>query len=86
MKTTRMLIWFTQLGISVVSPLVIFLLGSIWLRDHFQWGSWVVVLGILLGIYSAVSGFRQILTAMRREAEKEDRKESEPPVSFNDHS
>ncbi len=84
MRTIRMLTWFTQLGLSVVTPLVVFLLGAVWLRERFGLGGWVIIAGLLVGLCSAVAGFRQVIAAMRREAEREEKKS--PPTSFNDHS
>lgn len=84
MRTVRMLVWFTQLGLSVATPLVLFILGAVWLRDHFQLGGWVVLIGVLLGIWGAISGFRYVIAAMKREADAESREK--PPTSFNDHS
>ena len=72
------------LGLSVVTPLVVFLLGAVWLRERFGLGGWVIIAGLLVGLYSAVAGFRQVIAAMRREAEREEKKS--PPTSFNDHS
>ena len=35
MKDLRMLVWLTQVGISVAAPLVVFLLIALWLRALF---------------------------------------------------
>ena len=61
MKHLSLLIWLTQLGLSVVGPLVGYILLAIWLRNRFDWGSWVVLCGVALGIFSAVDGLRQSL-------------------------
>ena len=77
-----MLVWLTQLGLSVaVSPAVFILLG-LWLRDGCGWGGWVVWAGSVLGIYSAVTGFVSSLKTMERLSRK---KKETPPVAFNDH-
>ena len=48
------------------------------------WGSWVIWVGLALGLYSAVASFRSSLAAMNFMSK--DRKDTEPPpVSFNDH-
>ena len=86
MRTIRMLTWFTQLGLSAATPLVVFILAAVWLRDRFQLGDWVVWVGVLLGVYGAISGFRYVVAAMRREAEAEAKEKPAPPTSFNDHS
>lgn len=84
MKNVNLLIWLTQLGISVAAPLGGFIWLGIWLRQRFQLGIWVVLAGILVGVVCAVDGMRVSLKAMERMAN--DKKDQEPPpVSFNDH-
>ena len=41
---------FTQLGVSVATPLVVLIGGAWWLQNRFDLGVWVLVLGIVLGI------------------------------------
>ena len=84
MKDLKLLIWLTQLGISVAMPLGGFVWLSIFLRNRFGWGIWVVLAGVFLGIVCAVDGLRTSLKAM--ESMTKDKKDAEPPpVSFNDH-
>ena len=84
MKHINLLIWITQLGISVAAPLGGFIWLGVFLRQRFGWGVWVVLAGIFLGIVCAVDGLRVSLKAMERMAK--DKKDPEPPpVSFNDH-
>ena len=84
MKTVNLLIWLTQLGISVAAPLGGFIWLGVWLRQRFNLGVWVVLAGIVLGVVCAVDGMRVSLKAMERMAK--DKKDTEPPpVSFNDH-
>ncbi len=84
MKNVNLLIWLTQLGISVAAPLGGFIWLGVWLRQRFALGVWVVLLCIFLGLVCAVDGMRVSMKAMERMAK--DKKEDEPPpVSFNDH-
>ena len=84
MKNVNLLIWLTQLGISVAAPLGGFIWLGVWLRQWFDLGVWVVLAGIFLGVVCAVDGMRVSLKAMERMAK--DKKDTEPPpVSFNDH-
>ena len=77
------LIWITQLGLSVAIPPLGFALLAVWLRNRFALGTWVVILGIVIGVICAIDGFRTSLKAMTRmSGEKQQEK---PPVSFNDH-
>ncbi|MBQ5607733.1 MAG: hypothetical protein IIU86_01760 [Oscillospiraceae bacterium] len=82
MKNARLLIWLTQLGLSTAAPLVGFILLAVWLHQRFQWGAWVVVVGVVLGIVSAIDGLRMSLKSMERMTENE---KKEPPLGFNSH-
>ena len=84
MKNVNLLIWLTQLGLSVAAPLGGFVLLAIWLRQRFDWGVWVIIAGIVLGVICAISGMRSSLQAMERMA-KDKKEDLPPPVSFNDH-
>ena len=83
MKNVNLLIWLTQLGISVAVPLGGFIWLGIWLRQRFGLGVWVVLAGIFVGIVCAVDGMRVSLRAM--EWMSKEKNEEPPPVSFNDH-
>ena len=84
MKNVNLLIWLTQLGISVAVPLGGFIWLGIWLRQRFGLGLWVVLAGIFVGLVCAVDGMRVSIKAMERMAK--DKKDAEPPpISFNDH-
>lgn len=84
MKNVNLLIWLTQLGISVAVPLGGFIWLGVWLRQRFDLGVWVVLAGILVGLVCAADGMRVSLKAMEQMAK--DKKDTEPPpVSFNDH-
>ena len=83
MKKLNMLIWLTQLGLSIAMPLGGFIWLAVWLHQRFGWGVWVIFLGVFLGITCAIDGLRASLKAMERMSK--DKKEEKPPVSFNDH-
>lgn len=83
MKELNMLVWLTQLGLSAALPLAGFTFLGIWLHNSLGWGVWTVWAGLILGLITAVQGFRDSLKAMERMAEPA-RKEK-PPVSFNEH-
>ena len=83
MQDLNLLVWLTQLGLSVAFPLAGFVLLAVWLRDSCGWGSWVIWVGLFLGISSAISGFRNSLKAMQ--IFTMNKSKEQPPVSFNDH-
>lgn len=66
MKELNMLVWLTQLGLSVAIPLAGFTWLGVWLRGRFALGNWVVVLGLVIGFICAVDGFRSSLKIMER--------------------
>ena len=83
MKNMNMLVWLTQLGLSVAVPPTVYILLAAWLHNANGWGSWVVWAAVALGVYSAIQGLRTSLKAMAR---MESGKKDEAPVSYNDHT
>ena len=83
MKNVSMLVWLSQLGLSVIAPLAGFILLAVWLHNECGLGNWIIWLGIILGLIFAVNGFLNSLKTMDMLAK--DEKEREIPPSFNDH-
>ena len=83
MKNLSLLVWLTQLALSVAVPLGGAVLLAVWLRQQFGWGVWVVIVAVVIGLVVAIDGLRTSLKAMERMAK--DNKEDTPPISFNDH-
>lgn len=65
MRDLKMLVWLTQLGLSIALPPAGFVWLAVWLRGRFSLGNWVIFVGIVLGIAGAVDGFRSSLKAMQ---------------------
>ena len=84
MKVAKLLVWITQLGMSVAMPPAIFIMLALWLRDSCGWGGWVLWVGISLGVITAIDGLRTSLKAMRI-LSKDKKPPEDPPVSFNEH-
>lgn len=84
MKDIGLLVWLTQLGLSVALPPAGFILLAVWLRDRFGWGDWVLWVGIVLGLICAADGLRSSLKAMSRMTKDKQQKDP-PPVFYNDH-
>ena len=84
MKDINLLVWLTQLGISVAAPLVCFILLAVWLHTSRGWGRWVIIAGVLLGVISAVNGLRTSLRILSNASKPEDEDDSST-ISFNDH-
>lgn len=84
MKDLSLLVWLTQLGLSVALPPAGFILLAVWLRDSCGWGSWVLWAGIAIGLICAADGLRTSLKAMSRISKGKQDKDP-PAVCFNDH-
>lgn len=85
MKELSLLVWLTQLGLSVAFPLAGFVLLAVWLRSSFGWGDWVIWTGLILGLGGAVNGFRHSLKAMELLSRDKKKKKDPPSVAFNEH-
>lgn len=83
MKDLGLLVWLTQLGLSVAFPLAGFVVLGFWLHQHLGWGSWTVWCGIALGLVCAITGFRDCLKALSKFSHPKN--ENDTSVSFNSH-
>lgn len=84
MKHLNMLIWLTQLGLSVALPLTGFLLLGVWLHTAKGWGVWTVIAGLALGLICSIRSFLDAVKAM--ELMSRNKNEQKPPLSFNKHN
>lgn len=84
MKDLNLLVWLTQLGLSVALPLGGFVILAVWLHNSLGWGEWVIWAGLVLGFICAVQGFRDSLKILERISG--DKKQDDPGVSFNEHN
>ena len=84
MKHLNMLIWLTQLGLSVALPLTGFLLLGVWLHTAKGWGGWTVIAGLALGLICSIRSFLDAVKAM--ELMSRNKNEQKPPLSFNKHN
>ena len=85
MKDLRMLVWLTQVGISVAAPPVVFLLLALWLRSRFALGAWCILAALALGMICAVSGLRQTLMLMEK-MHRQNHRDDPPVPGFNEHT
>lgn len=44
--------YITQLGLSVIAPIIICTVVSVWIKNRFDLGNFVVIAGIIIGIGS----------------------------------
>lgn len=73
------LAWLVQVGISVAFPLVLFILVSVFLRNRYGIGSWVIAVGTILGLIGAAGGLYGSLRSLHRLGKNE----KNPPEGFN---
>ena len=71
MKDLNLLVWLTQLGLSVALPLGGFVWLAVWLRERYHWGVWVIIVGVVLGLYCAIDGLVRNLKALQQIEKKE---------------
>lgn len=83
-KTLSLLLWVTQFGLSVLFPVCSLLLLSVYLRERFSLGLWIVAVCGILGLLISLSTARSCLRSLQRDA-KEAGDQDEPPLSFNEH-
>ncbi len=70
----RYLVYFTQFGLNMITPPVLYTFAAWWLRNRFDLGDWVVIVGILLGIATAglnLWKFMQFTAKKAKESERE---------------
>lgn len=76
MRSLRPLTYFTQFGISVISPILLCTFVGVWLYNRFALGVWVLLLFIFLGIGGAVSSFLSIFRIAAAEQALEEAEEN----------
>ena len=84
MKDLTLLVWLTQLGISVAVPLSVFVGGALWLQNKFVLGSWIVIVGVVLGVMLAIYEFYRMMKLLDKVGNKKKHEET-TAVFFNDH-
>lgn len=82
MKDLSLLVWLTQLGLSVAIPPAALILLAVWLQNRFGWGNWVIWIAVVIGIYCGITGLISSLRALSKIAGD---KKQDYPISFNDH-
>lgn len=84
MKDLTLLVWLTQLGISVAVPLCVFVGGALWLQNKLVLGSWIVIVGVVLGVMLAIYEFYRMMKLLDKVGNKK-KHEGTTAVFFNDH-
>lgn len=60
----------TQLSITMLTPCLITILFTSWLKNRFMLGEWVVILGIIIGLISGFVSVSKFTQAAMKDAKK----------------
>ncbi len=74
-KTIKYISFLSQFGFSLISPIIIMIFLSTYIRDYFELGNWVVLLGIFLGLGSAFTAAVKFYKYAMKAAEESEREE-----------
>ena len=88
MKELTLLTWLTQLGLSVALPLAGLVWLSVWLQGKYNLGKWMVIVGIVLGLYvAAYNGWHCLkdLNKLQKNWNSKDKEKQSNAVFYNDH-
>lgn len=85
LHSASLLAWMTQFALSVVAPLTGCILLSVWLKDRFALGGWVVAVGVVLGLLGAVGGLITSIRLMDRQGAAAQKQSSDRSDCFNRH-
>ena len=72
--------YLTQLGLSIISPILLSIYLAYLVTKHFNMGTWVYVVALVLGLGGAVSSFLGFAKYMQNQSKKAD---IENKTSFN---
>lgn len=61
LEVIKALAMFTQFGLQILVPVVCCIVLAGWLQRAYQWGNWVIIVGIVLGVGAGVSNLMSIL-------------------------
>ena len=70
-RAMKYLSFLTQVGLSILTPILLCVLAAVWLQNRFGLGNWVVVVGILLGVGGGFCSLFQFFQFVQREGKKE---------------
>lgn len=82
-KALEQLVWVTQLGFSIIFPLICCLAGCWWLTVRMGAPGWVWPVGVLVGLGVGIATFWSFAKMWMRQIDREGRKQR--PPGFNEH-
>lgn len=60
----------SQLGISVITPPLLCIIATLWLKEKFSLGDWVVIVGIIFGTASGIVSLVNYMKIGLKDAKK----------------
>lgn len=66
-KNLKYLAFVTQIGITMLTPVALCMAAAIYLTRTFGIGQWLIILGILLGIFAGMLNvYKLIMSALKK--------------------
>lgn len=75
LSSLKYIVWVSSLSASLITPIVICVLGAGWLQKKFSLGGWVMGAGIILGLLTAVMNLVKFFKFVQQQAEKSSRED-----------
>ncbi len=82
LKDLHLLVWLTQLGMSVAAPMAGFTLVGVWLRKRLDGSVWIVLAAVAVGLIAAAESF---ITTLKTLEKQEKRKDTPTVTGYNEH-
>lgn len=70
----KYLMYFTQFGITMITPPLVLLFLAWWLKNRFGWGSGIMLAALLLGIAVSICSLRRFMQFVQKMAKEGERK------------
>ncbi len=84
MEIGKNLVLLTQLGLSLISPLLLCIYAAWWLTSHAGLGGWVFIPAFFFGLGGGIMVAYRFYLSQKKKAEKESEKKKRG-LSFNSH-
>lgn len=89
-KVLTYIIYVGQLGLDLIVPVLMCLLGAWYLNTHFGWGMWIYFVGFVLGLGASGMTFwkfytRVVMKGLKRSDHEKDNEKKPKRISFSKH-
>ncbi|MBQ8540271.1 MAG: AtpZ/AtpI family protein [Clostridia bacterium] len=66
-KHLRAISHLTQFGLDMVTPIVLCTVASVWAKNKFNIGNWIVIVAIILGVAASALNMMKFIKTVNRE-------------------